>query len=330
MTPKRWTHYAEAVRVALDERTADARRARRRRHRAARAAPYRRMAPLGLGHAAEAARMARRPLLRTEPGKPRDLHAPRGRELALDRTSRSGRGGARPRSPPISAPTGRRRSRPSATGWPGLFRQAPAPRLVPRSSSSWSRSRWTASVPTSWPRTSTSWPRRRRPNRPAAARASTSTSGSRHRRTVTSCRLATCRGELAERLDLTCRVGRRRRVRDLGARRRAGGSGLVRGSRKSAPEGSAGGGRTALVDPGSRPAFSDQPTYHSDPEPLAPYAPTGRRPGPDSTDDFDRAESLSCRKPNRSRPRARTIWKKGSELSMETFILFSGETDEAL
>ena len=73
---------------------------------------------LRLGNAPEAARVAGRPLLRPEPRKSRDVHAPGGRELALGRHPRSGRGGARTRSSPTSAPTGRRPSTPSATGWP--------------------------------------------------------------------------------------------------------------------------------------------------------------------------------------------------------------------
>ena len=127
-------------------------------------APPRRGASLGLGDAAEAARLAGRPLLRAEPGQPRDLPAPGGRELALERRSPI-RTRRRPsRSPPTSRAYG-----PAtidafgnwlAGGWFGK-RQLRAWFGDARRRGS-SRSTSTASARTSSPRTSTSWRRRSR------------------------------------------------------------------------------------------------------------------------------------------------------------------------
>ena len=54
----------------------------------------RRSARIGLGNAPEAARLAGRPLSRTEPRKPRHVHAPGHGELAMGRDSGAARGGA--------------------------------------------------------------------------------------------------------------------------------------------------------------------------------------------------------------------------------------------
>ena len=118
MTPKQLEALRTAVRVALESGPLT------RDELATAVSAQRGLRHLGeglrsrLGNAAEAARLAGRPLLRPESRKPRDLHAPGGRELALDAGFPIRRTRRPSRSPPTSAPTGRRRSTPSATGWP--------------------------------------------------------------------------------------------------------------------------------------------------------------------------------------------------------------------
>ena len=204
-----------------------------RGRRAARAPSCRRSAPLRLGDAAEAARLAGRPLLRAEPGDARDVHASGVRELRAGRRSPIRTRRRRSPSSPTSAPTGRRRSTPSATGWPaaGSASDSSGPGSA-RSATGWPRSTSTASAPTSSPRTSTS------------CVATTPTTAVRllpgfdqyvlgpgHRRRPRRAGAATRGGEPAERLDLAGRRRRRRRVRHLGARRRPARS---RGSRRPA------------------------------------------------------------------------------------------------
>ena len=116
-------------------------RADRRDRRPPRAEACRRTAPLRVGNALEAARMARRPLLRPEPRQSRDLHAPGGRELTMGRDPRSRRGGAdsHDRLLPRLRADDRRRVRELAGG--RLVREASAPCVVRRARRPGGRSR---------------------------------------------------------------------------------------------------------------------------------------------------------------------------------------------